>query len=259
MRVAIVGSGGIAQRHLDVLAQIPDITVVGHVSADPERATAQARRWGGRAFASMPVLLADAAPEAVWLCVTPDRHGSIELALIEAGVPFFVEKPLAGDLRTAETIATALLAPGGPIVAVGYKFRALDTLPRAHELLAERPPKMLLAAWHDALPSPAWWRRAAQGGGQVVEQATHLLDLARVLVGEGEVVCGVGGQWPRAEAPDSEVPDVSAALLRFVTRDGVIPGMLSATTLLRGRQAIHLQLVCEGRVLTLSERSLVID
>jgi predicted dehydrogenase len=118
---------------------------------------------------------------------------------------------------------------------------------------------MVLAAWHDALPPPPWWRRAAQGGGQVVEQATHLLDLARVLVGEGEVVCGLGGQWPRGDVADADVPDVSAALLRVVASDGSIPGMLSATTLLRGGQAIHLQLVCEGRVLTLSERSLVIE
>ena len=42
MKVAIVGTGGVAQRHLGVLAQLPDLQIVGHVSMDPDRATAQA-------------------------------------------------------------------------------------------------------------------------------------------------------------------------------------------------------------------------
>jgi predicted dehydrogenase len=104
-----------------------------------------------------------------------------------------------------------------------------------------------------------WWRQSRRGGGQVVEQATHLLDLARVLVGEAEAVGGVSGQWPRADAPGSDVPDVSMALLRFATRDGPIPGVVSATSLLRGHGPIELQLVCEGRVLRLTERELRVD
>jgi myo-inositol 2-dehydrogenase/D-chiro-inositol 1-dehydrogenase len=94
---------------------------------------------------------------------------------------------------------------------------------------------------------------------QVVEQATHVLDLARYLVGEAEVLAGLGGQWPRVDAPDSDVPDVSSALLQFQTADGPIPGLVSATSLLRGSQAIELQLVCEGRVVRLSDRALVVE
>jgi predicted dehydrogenase len=259
MRVAIVGTGGIALRHLGVLGQMRDVEVVGHVSAELVRAQTQARQWGGRGFSSIGALLAEVTPEAVWVCVTPDGHGPLEETLIDARIPMFIEKPLSADRATAESIGQRLAHVGGPIVAVGYKFRALDTLPRVRALLAERPARMVLAAWHDALPPPPWWRVAARGGGQVVEQATHLLDLARVLVGEAHVVAGLGRQWPRLDAPDADVPDVSAAFMRFMTPDGPVPGMLSASTLLRGRQAIHLQLVCEGRVLTLSERSLLIE
>jgi predicted dehydrogenase len=118
---------------------------------------------------------------------------------------------------------------------------------------------MVLGAWHDALPPPPWWRQAAKGGGQIVEQATHLVDLARYLVGEAEVVAALGNQWLRADFPDAEVPDVSSALLRFSSRDGAIPGLFSATTLLAGNQAVQLQLVCRGRVLTISDRRLLIE
>jgi predicted dehydrogenase len=258
VKIAFVGTGGVARRHLSVLSQLEEIEVVGHVSESVSRAEEQAAQWGGRAFSQLSEVLQVESPDAVWVCVTPDRHGALELELIDAGVPFFVEKPLSVDLPTAELVAQRL---GGAalVTAVGYKFRALDTLARVRELLVERPPRMVFAAWHDALPPPEWWRQAARGGGQIVEQATHLLDLARVLVGEAEVIAGLGRRWARSDTPGSDVPDVSAAFLHFSTADGYVPGVVSATCLLRGPQAVHLQLVCQGRVLTVSERSLIVE
>jgi predicted dehydrogenase len=257
MRIAVVGTGGVARRHLGVLRAVDGVEVVGHLSADASRAAAQAAEWGGQPYSDLIRLLDETQPEAVWICVTPDRHGPLELALIERQIAFFVEKPLSVDLATAERINAAVASR--LIAAVGYKFRALDTLPRVRELLRERPPRMVLAMWHDALPPPEWWRQSWRGGGQVVEQATHLLDLARLLVGEAEVVGAASGQWPRRDAPGSDVPDVSTALLHFAHPDGDVPGMLSASTLLRGHSRVELQLICEGRVLGLTERWLRVD
>jgi myo-inositol 2-dehydrogenase / D-chiro-inositol 1-dehydrogenase len=254
VRVAIVGTGGVARRHLGVLVPMADVTLVAHLSSDARRAEAQAAEWGGAAFFDIAPLLDTARPDAVWLCVTPDRHGPLEQALIERGTPFFVEKPLSVDVETAAAIDAALQRVA-LVTAVGYKFRALELLPRVRELLAETPPRMVLAAWHDAMPTPTWWRQTARSGGQVVEQATHLLDLARVLVGEGSVVSALAGRWPRDDVSDSDVADVTTAHLRF----GDVPGILTSSCLLRGRQAIHLQLVCEGRVITVSEASVVVE
>lgn len=254
MRIAVVGTGGVADRHLGVLGPLSDLEVVGHVSADTLRAQRQAARWGGRGYTDLAEMLDRERPEAVWLCVTPDRHGSAEMALIERRVPFMVEKPLAVDLQPAVDIARRLQeAP--LIVGVGYKFRALDTLPRVRELLAETPPRMVIGAWHGTLPAPAWWRRARLGGGQLVEQATHLVDLARLLVGEAEVLSALGARWPRDEAPDSDVPDVSAALVRF----GDVPGVFAASCLLPEVHAIQLELICAGRVLTIREHQVLIE
>ncbi len=254
MRVAIVGTGGIALRHLGVLALLKDVQIVGHVSAEFLRSTAQAAQWGGDAYADVEVLLERTRPDAVWLCVTPDRHGPPEHALIDRRIPFFVEKPLSVDLATAEAIG-ARLAQTDLVVGVGYKFRALDTLPFVRSLLWETPARMAIGAWHDVLPPSPWWREASRGGGQIVEQATHLVDLARYLLGEGAVVSAIAGSWPRSDVTDSEVPDVSTALLRF----GEVPFALTATTLMRGRQAIHLQLLCEGRAITITEQHTTVE
>jgi myo-inositol 2-dehydrogenase / D-chiro-inositol 1-dehydrogenase len=193
VRVGIVGTGGVASRHLGVLAPLSGVDIVGHVSADAHRADAQAAQWGGHGYAALEQMLDVERPDAVWLCVTPDRHGPPENLLIERGTPFFVEKPLAVDLAPAAAIAERIQhAP--LVVAVGYKFRALDTLARVRELLAETPPRMAIGAWHGAMPSPPWWRHQAAGGGQMVEQATHLVDLARLLLGSGTLIGATGGR-----------------------------------------------------------------
>lgn len=255
MKIAIVGTGGVATRHLGVLRRLPSLELVGHVSADPARAESQATRWGGKAFTDLEHMLDAERPEAVWVCVTPDRHGQLEDTLIARNVPFFVEKPLAADLPVAESIA-AHLERTFLVAGVGYKFRALDTLPALRQILSEHPPRMALAAWHDRTPAPSWWRDAARSGGQLVEQATHLVDLARVLLGEPEVAAAVSQRVVRHDLLDSTVDDVTAALLRFPDN---VPLTLTATCLLDGNVAAHLQLICEGRVLTLSERSLLIQ
>lgn len=254
MRVAIVGSGGVAARHLGVLRQIEGLEVVGHVSTLASRAEAQAARWGGRAYTHLPEMLDRERPEAVWLCVTPDRHGSLELELIERGTPFFVEKPLAADLATAEAIA-ARLQDRPVVVAIGYKYRALDTLPRVRALVEERPARLLIGAWHGSTPSPAWWRDEARSGGQLVEQATHLVDLARHLLGEGEVLAAMATFQPRPRFLDHDVPQVTSALVRF----GNVPATFTATCLLDGSQAAHLQVVTEGHVLTIHEKWLRVE
>jgi predicted dehydrogenase len=194
-------------------------------------------------------------PDAVWVCVTPDKHGHIEETLIAHRVPFFVEKPLSNDLETAQRIAAGLVG-NDLVVGVGYKFRGLDTLPRARALLAERPAQLAIGAWHDKTPGPDWWRDESRSGGQLVEQATHLLDLARVLLGEPRVLAATMRRGVRPGHPDWTAAQVTAALLLFPES---VPATLTATCLLQGPLAIQVQLICEGRALTITERSLHID
>ena len=255
MKIGIVGTGGVATRHLGVLSTLPTCALVGHVSASAARAEAQAERWGGRAYTDVSEMLECESPDAVWVCVTPDRHGSLEAALIASGVPFFVEKPLSNDLATAERIAAELDATR-LVVGVGYKFRALDILPRTRAMLGERPPQLAIGAWHDATPAPAWWRDEQRSGGQLVEQATHLVDLARVLLGEPRVVAATAWQQPRPRHPDWGIAPATAALLVF---GAGIPATVTATCLLEGPLAIRLQLICEGRQLTITEKYLRIE
>jgi len=256
LRVAMVGAGGFAARHLEVLARERGVEIIGHVSRTLAAAEAQARRFGGRAHRDVQELLAQERLDAAWITVPPHAHGAIEHALIAAGVPFLVEKPLSGDRATGEAIGRAV-ADAGLVAAVGYHWRALDTVPELRARLTDGPPvAMVTGAWHSSTPPPPWWRSRARSGGQFVEQATHLLDLARHLLGEAVVTHAVADRRERPSFPDADVADVSAATLRF---DAGALGVFTATCLLGGSDRVELQLMREGGLITITQGSIVYD
>ncbi len=214
-RIAFIGAGWIAGIHLEALGRLGRTELVGIVSGSSERATALAARWGGVAYPDPDRMLDDARPDAVYVCVPPHRAVEMCERLVDRGIPFLVEKPLAatdpdGPGRVAGSVERA-----GLVVAVGYHLRGLEALPEVRRRFAARPPRMVVARWLDSTPPPAWWGRLDEGGGQVVEQATHLYDLARHLVGEATVIGAVSTHDPAASPPAVDVVDATAALLRF--------------------------------------------
>jgi len=252
LRVACVGTGFIAGRHLDALLAMPEVEVVAVADPVADRATAAAARAGGRAYADGLVLLATEDLDAVWLCVPPFAHGPLEQAALARGLPFFVEKPIAVDLAGAQPVADGVRATGLR-TAVGYHWRYLDVVEQARILLDERPAQLLVGQWLDTTPAAPWWSRRDRSGGQLVEQSTHLFDLARLLGGEVDSVCAAESTLQREQWPGADVPTASTALLRFAS--GAV-GSVSSSCLLDGRHRVGLRLVCPGRVLELRERAL---
>jgi myo-inositol 2-dehydrogenase/D-chiro-inositol 1-dehydrogenase len=255
MKIAFIGAGWVANRHLNQLAKVKDLEVVGHVSPIAQELQTATNRWGGRGYKSVDDLLSNEKVDAAWITVPPAEHGGIELALIEKGIPIFVEKPLSADRATGEEIGQKIREKG-VIAAVGYHWRAMDTIPEVKEFLIQNPARMVLAAWHDSTPPPAWWQKQGTSGGQMVEQATHLFDLARYLVGEAKVIDALGVKNKRLLYPDSDVADVSAALINFTNG---IPGVFSATCVLGGGVDIYVKIICEGVMITITQTDVSFD
>jgi predicted dehydrogenase len=255
LRVAVIGPGFIAQRHLEVLTSDPDVELVGIQARRPSAAEAAARRFGGRPYDRLEDLLDRERPDAAWVCVPPDQHGSLELALLERGVHIFTEKPLAADLATPIRINEAIEA-AGLIAGVAYHWRAMDTLREVDQVLTTNPARLVTGHWHDAMPSAAWWRTEATGGGQIVEQATHLVDLSRRLVGEATVIAATADRHDHPEHPDMDVADVSAALLRYESGP---TGAFTATCVLGGTSAQELRLFCDGLAITIRQQGVTYE
>jgi predicted dehydrogenase len=258
LRVAVIGAGGIATRHVGNLDAFPGVRLVAIADPVLESAESLARRVAGtRAFADWRQMLERIRPEALLICVPPFAHGEPELAAASEGIPFFVEKPIAVDVGTAETVAAAVAARG-LVTSVGYHWRYLDTTERAAELLADNPAQLVMGYWWDGTPPRAWWLRQATSGGQIIEQTTHIVDLARHLVGEADVAGTLMRRVPRRQRaiPDADVAD--ASLVSVVFASGAI-GVFASTHLPRWPHRIGLHLVSDGMVLELSEFELIVD
>jgi predicted dehydrogenase len=124
---------------------------------------------------------------------------------------------------------------------------------RAAEILADHPVRLAHASWWDKVPPVSWWLRRDGSGGQVVEQATHLLDLLRHLVGEPVWVAAHAAADPGRDS--ALVDTATAAILRFDT--GAV-GTLSSTCLLRWKQAASLALIGDGVAVEVGEAATII-
>jgi predicted dehydrogenase len=235
-----------------VLSGLPDVQVVGVTDVVPAAAAALAEQHGGEVFAGVGELL-EAGLDAAYVCVPPFAHGDAERAVIAAGVPLFVEKPIALDRDTAHEIAD-LIAQRDLLTAVGHHWRYLPVVDRARELLRDRPVRLVTGAWLDKVPPVAWWPRRESSGGPVVEQAAHVLDLARHLAGEVTEVWAAGNGTP-PPVDGADVDGATAAALRFA---GGAVGTVAATCVLGWKERAGLEIYADGLSLAISETSLVI-
>ena len=253
-RVACIGTGFMAGKHLAALSSLPDVDVVAVADPLVDRARSVADGLGARAYDDGLALLATEDLDAVWLCVPPFAHGALERAAIARDLPFFVEKPLAQDLETATAIAQEL-SDRRLLAAVGYHWRYLDVVERVAARCRELPPHLVTGYWLDSTPPVAWWSQRSSSGGQVVEQTTHIFDLVRLLVGEVERVWAeelvVADTDPSGDSP---VPLAATAQLRF--RSGCLGAVSSARTL-PARHRVGLHLVGDGYAVELAESAIV--
>lgn len=249
-----MGAGNVAARHARVLSDFPDVRIAGITDTDADRAAKLAGEYGATLYGSHAALLRDERLDAVYVCVPPFAHGPIELAVLDAGLSLFVEKPLALDEETARRVAAAARSRE-LVTAVGHHWRYLDVVEEARRLLGDRPIRLALGVWLDKVPPVPWWLRRDGSGGQVLEQAVHVLDLARLLIGEVAEVSAHESGYPPDQV-EGAIGAATGALLRF--RDGAA-GILGATCLLGWKHRAGLEIYAEGVALQISEDRLVVD
>jgi myo-inositol 2-dehydrogenase / D-chiro-inositol 1-dehydrogenase len=254
-RIGFVGAGAVARRHAATIEGLPDAEVAAVCDPDRQAVEAFARLHGAAVRPNLVAMLEDEEIDAIYVCVPPFAHGVVEEAVIARGLPLFVEKPLALDLATAERLA-AEIRSAGILTATGYHWRHLDVVRHARDLLRGRPARLVHAAWLDKLPPPAWWPHRNGSGGQVIEQATHVLDPVRVLAGEVVEVCAAGARTGSCAPEDGDVDDVTAATL-WLQSGGV--GVVTASCLLAHKARTAVEVVSDGVMVTLTDELLTVD
>lgn len=248
VRIGFCGTGGIASAHLKNVRTLHGAEIVGLFDTAPGQADAAremlaaqphaASKLAVTVYPSVASLIADAGLDALYVCVPPFAHGEAELQALDAGLALYVEKPVALSADVARQVAQAVRRTG-VVTAVGYQLRYLPSVRRARELLAGQPIGMMIGHYLGGLPPTPWWRVLAQSGGQMVEQATHTVDMMRFLAGsEVTTVYAQYALQALGDQPGLDIPDVSALTLRFAS--GAV-ATLSASCLLGGGIARDLQ------------------
>ena len=217
LRLGLIGAGWISTLHLAAFDRLERTRLVGVASARLSSAEATAVPRGAVGYDDAERMLDEQRPDVVYVAVPPSAAVATCEAVIARGIPFLTEKPLAATDADGPARVAAATIDSGLVVAVGYHLRSLEPLPEVRARLAENPARLVTARWTDSTPPPAWWRREQDGGGQVIEQATHLYDLARLLVGEAEVVGAASLHETPATPVGTDVADATAAVLRFAT------------------------------------------
>ncbi len=165
-------------------------------------------------------MLRDAAPEAVCICTPHPLHAAPAVRAAEAGVHVLVEKPMAASLADCDAMLAAARR-GSVKLGVISQRRWMDPVRRMKEAIDAgkigRPMLGIVAMfnWRDEeyYRSDPWRGRwDTEGGGVLVNQGPHQLDLLQWMMGE---IDEIRGDWANLNHPAVEVEDTAIALIRF--------------------------------------------
>lgn len=225
VRAAVVGCGDISALHFDALSRLPGVRLVAVVDEHPERLATAVTAHGAPGYADFVAMLDEQRPTVVHICTPHSEHAWMTLACLERGINVVTEKPLAHTLADGEALAAAA-ALGGAKVAVCFQNRYNPTVVALKAALNSGT----LGAITAAHATVVWFRGAAyyrdrpwrgtwagSGGGLLMNQAIHTVDLLQWLV--GDVVKTTGGASNRSLQGVIEVEDTADFVLEHA--DGV--------------------------------------
>ena len=218
LQVAVVGAGPMGQLHVRVVVESEETELLAVVDRDPEVERLPylglARRMG-----SVDELLGGPRPDFAIVSVPTSQHAALSVALIEAGIPVLVEKPIADNIADAVRVIETATRAGVPL-AVGHVERFNPAVRELHARLRDQALGRVFQV-HTRRLSPFPTR--LDDSGVALDLATHDLDLMCELAGRP---VRVSAEIDRRAHGSRE--DLMAATLRF---DSGIIGLLEVNWL----------------------------
>ncbi|MYB95279.1 Gfo/Idh/MocA family oxidoreductase [Candidatus Poribacteria bacterium] len=258
VKIGFIGCGGNANGHMNQLSGIEGARIVAVCDVQPERAQSAAERHNADPYTAHQELLERDDLDAVYLSLPVFAHGEPELDVIHRGLPFFVEKPVAINMDTALMIEEELSSPTELITCVGYQLRYLGSTRITQQILQEKTINMIVGKYWCSTghgDPNAWLRQMNKSGGQLVEQATHTIDMMRYMCGEVETVYAMQANRFLKE---TDCPDANSVALQF--ESGAV-GSLTATWAYAGdwANANILDVLYEGELLNWNPSSVTVQ
>jgi len=220
VRVALVGCGKVGALHAGALRSLPEAELVALCDADGARAAQFAATYGGRTYTALEALLSETRPELVLVATPHPLHAAPAIAAARAGAHVLVEKPMAASLADCNAMLAAA-NENKVLLSVVSQRRWLAPVQRMKSAIdAGKIGKpalgvFIMYSWREPsyyTADPWRGRWDTEGGGVLVNQSPHHLDLLRWFLGP---VAQVSGYWANVNHPTVEVDDTAVAVLRF--------------------------------------------
>ncbi len=214
VRLGFIGCGGNAAGHMRQVKQDPMARLVAVCDVSEEAAQRAAAEHGAQPFTHHKAMLDACKLDAVYISIPVFAHGEPELDVLDAGLPFFVEKPVAIDLAIAHRVA-ARIRKSRTLTCVGYQLRYAQSARCTRAFLADKTIGMAVGRYLCGTGrGTGWLRQVAKSGGQIVEQATHTIDMMRYLCGE---IVEVYSAQANRTLKEIDCYDYGATALRFAS------------------------------------------
>jgi UDP-N-acetyl-2-amino-2-deoxyglucuronate dehydrogenase len=245
LRTALVGCGKVGHLHAAALHALPDSEFVAVCGRSPDKAQAFAQKYQVQAFTDVSEMIARAGVQALCICTPHPEHAAPTIAAARAGVHVIIEKPLASTLADCDAMIAAAHEGKAVLSTISQRRyyppcqrirRAIDDGKIGKPVLGTA----VMFGWRDEAyyRSDPWrgsWKH--EGGGVLVNQAPHQLDLLLWYMGEIEEVFGY---WSNLNHPYIEVDDTAIAVIRF--RNGGIGNLVvsnSQNPAINARVSVH--------------------
>lgn len=211
LRMAIIGCGGIAQTHMAVLKEFPDVEVVAGVDIVPDRLKVMQEKWGVNAvYDNWKKMLKEVKPDAVNICTPNGVHAQPAIDSANAGCHVITEKPMAMNPKQCRQMIDA--AKKNKVkLAAGFQYRfhpSTEYLTRARD---EGQFGKVMFVKCQALRRrgiPNWGvfgRKELQGGGPMIDIGVHVIEMAHYVMGSPNPVAASGNTWTWMGNKKSEV------------------------------------------------------
>jgi predicted dehydrogenase len=192
MRIGIVGCGGIAVIHATCIKKLPTLELVAYADSKIARAEAFAQEYGGTAYASLEEMLEKEKLDAIHICTPHYLHTPMAINGLKQGVHVFMEKPPVIHMEQWQELKEAA-GQSDHQLGLCFQNRYNPSVLKVKELIASGNTGKVLGArgmvtWNRKAEyyTESDWRGKldTEGGGALINQSIHTLDLLHYLVGQ---------------------------------------------------------------------------
>lgn len=227
--ISIAGCSKVAHLHAKAIRNIPNANLSGVWNRTASKAEEFATIYGTRPFGDVSTMVKENKTDLVIVCTAHPFHIQPAVEAARSGANILVEKPLASDLKDCDEIIEACTGNNVSSGVISQR-RWYEPVMRVKRAIADgkigKPvlAEVLMLGWRDKAyyDSDAWrgsW--TTEGGGVLVNQSPHQLDILLWYMGEIDEVYGL---WRNLNHPYIEVEDTAAAIVKF--KSGAIGNIL---------------------------------